>query len=80
MTTSPLLRKKRFFAGIGLVTIVACSLTAFLVLRSSSDAKCNACSKKNISPLGEVCSDSPLGTYKNYAISTDSNVCAVAGE
>lgn len=74
-----LLSRKRYIAGVLLIVGVITALVLFLVIRTE-DLGCNVCDKKNISPLGEECSGSELGTYKSYAISTDSNVCAVAGK
>ncbi|KAI2810184.1 hypothetical protein BLOT_001342 [Blomia tropicalis] len=46
----------------------------------TEERRCYYCSHGNQSKLGDICSPSELGKYHQFAISTDSNVCAPAGK
>lgn len=61
-----------------------CALIIELIIGSLSSStpkkdECKYCPNSS-SKLGELCSDSPGKSFQQYAVSTDSNVCADAGK
>jgi hypothetical protein len=62
--------------------IIVVALVLNFTLQTTEDpatAGCYFCSGPKQSQLGDICSPAEQGEYGQYAISTDSNVCANAG-
>ena len=75
--------RKNFIVGAivaAILVVVVVAVILVVTLRSKPEQTCYYCTGANQSKLGAICSPSPLGEYKQYAVSTDSNVCAPAGK
>lgn len=64
--------------------VMATAIVTTIVVNDHNDdyADCQFCTAgdKVNNQLGQLCTESELGTYEHYAVSTDSNVCAPAGK
>lgn len=65
-----------------MVMATAIVTTIVVNVRDDDYADCQFCTTwpQASNQLGQLCTESPLGTYRHYAVSTDSNVCAPAGK
>ena len=77
--------RQNVIVTLSVVTAVIVVAAIVFVLYSTrtpptEERRCYYCSHGNQSKLGDICSPSELGKYHQFAISTDSNVCAPAGK
>ena len=79
-------RKKVIIYIVILIAVLLVALVSVLILTLGSDDYDDDhypiyhCNNVNQSKLGEICSPSLMEEYRQYAISTDSNVCADTGK